>query len=464
MSKFTGSIRLFSFVILIWISSLVFSGAFPAGAAEEGRLIQGIYVGTHKVGGFSSSQLLELLSRENQALQEMTLSYVLESGEESFQIPYSRLGIEIDSPRIWQESFQAGRTGNLWQRWRIRWQVRRQGLVIPIYVKIDRDIALVNLQEQTKHLAVSPQSARFMITPRDKVEILPEVVGRTPDLEGLLDNLEKELSARGLAGFRLSLGYRPVNPAVKAADLAGYRITGLVASFTTYYNPEKVGRSRNIMLAASSLEGFILAPGHVFSFNKVVGPRTRQRGYDEGDVILNNELVPDIGGGVCQVSTTLYNAVLLAELEIMERHRHSLLIRYVEPGLDATVAYGSKDFCFRNNRESHILIKSYAGKGAVTFKLFGLAEKEKRVVLKSIKEKEVPPQTIYRKDPLLPYGKYILEKDGSPGIYIRVERHTYNDSGQLVKKEIVSRDYYPPVNRVVRTGTDVSLLSIYPTL
>jgi len=207
------------------------------------------------------------------------------------------------------------------------------------------------------------------------------------------------------------------------------------------------------------MEGLILAPGQVFSFNQVVGPRTKDRGYDEADVILNNQLVPDIGGGVCQVSTTFYNAVLRANLEIMERHPHSLLIRYVEPGLDAAVAFGTKDFSFRNNTSGHLLIKSSAHYGTVTFKIFGLAEARQKVILKSIREREIPPKTIYRNDPYVPRGEYILEKNGSPGIHIRVDRYIYANNGQLISKDIVSRDYYPPIDRVIRSSTDPSLLS-----
>lgn len=463
MLKDRGS-NLLALVIFLILCGAVLVVALPI-AAEDARLVQGVQIGPHQVGELDNSAVQDLLDRDNESLETMKLSLRLEEvSRQNVEIPYAQLGISLDRQRIWQEAYQVGRVGNWWQRWRTRWQVKRKGLKIPLYFLVDKEKALQRLTELTDHLLIPAQDARIMVTPKDRIEILPEVPGKAPDLDRLLSNLEKELTNQGLGSIQINLEYRVLSPAITARDLTGYKITGLLSSFSTSYNPQKTGRSNNIFLATNAVEGIIIPPGQIFSFNKVVGPRTRDRGYDEADIILNNELVPDLGGGVCQVSSTLYNAVLRARLEIVERSPHSLLIGYVEPGLDATVAYGSKDFSFRNNTAGHILIKCSAKYGTVSFKIFGLAESKPKVILKSIKEQEVLPKTIYLNDPLVPQGDYILEKNGAPGIYIRVERYTYHNSGELLSKEIISRDYYPPVNRVIRTSTDSSLLSIDPNL
>ena len=463
MAKGRGN-RILSPVVAILLCVTLLGGAIPL-MAEDGNLVQGLKIGQYQVGGKGLSTVQDLLTHDNEKLKTMKLILLLgNESQQMVEITYAQLGISLDIQRIWQEAYRVGREGDWWHRWRTRWQVRRKGLKIPIYCLVNRVTALKKLTEITEHLARPAQNARLMVTPKDRVEILSEVQGRAPDLDQLLVRLEQEINSKGLVDIQLDLQYKVLEPRTTASELSGYKITGLVSSFSTSYNTQKVNRSRNIVLATSATEGFILPPGQIFSFNRVVGPRTREKGYDEADVILNNELVPDIGGGVCQVSTTLYNAVLRAQLEIVERHPHSILIRYVEPGFDAAVAYGSMDFAFRNNTNSHLLIKSIANYGTVTFKIFGLAEGKKKVILKSIREKEVPPKTIFINDPLVPKGDYILEKDGAPGIYIRVERYSYNNLGQLLSKDIVSRDYYPPVNRVIRTSTDSSLLSIFPEL
>lgn len=143
-----------------------------------------------------------------------------------------------------------------------------------------------------------------------------------------------------------------------------------MAQYTTYFDTRLINRTENIRLAAKALDGKILAPGERFSFNQSVGERTAQAGYKEALIIEGDSFTPGLGGGVCQVSSTLYNAVILAHLEIIERHPHSLPISYVPPGQDATVAYPELDFKFKNNTKAYILIRSSVEGNSLTFKLY----------------------------------------------------------------------------------------------
>lgn len=143
-----------------------------------------------------------------------------------------------------------------------------------------------------------------------------------------------------------------------------------IAQYSTYFDSSQVNRTENIRLAAKALDGKLLAPGERFSFNESVGERTAEAGYKVAMIIVGKEFVPGLGGGVCQVSSTLYNAVSLAGLEILERHAHSLEITYVPYGQDATVAYGVLDFKFRNNTEDDLLIRSSVEGGTLTFQLY----------------------------------------------------------------------------------------------
>lgn len=143
-----------------------------------------------------------------------------------------------------------------------------------------------------------------------------------------------------------------------------------IAEYTTYFNSSLINRTENIRLAAKALDGKRLAPRELFSFNKSVGERTAEKGYKEALIIEGDVFTPGLGGGVCQVSSTLYNAVLLAHLEILERHRHSLPISYVPPGQDATVAWPDLDFKFQNSTEDYLLIRSFIEGDTLTFKLY----------------------------------------------------------------------------------------------
>ncbi|EGW36991.1 vanW like family protein [Desulfosporosinus sp. OT] len=135
-----------------------------------------------------------------------------------------------------------------------------------------------------------------------------------------------------------------------------------IAQYATRFDPTLVNRTENIQLAITALDGKLLAPGESFSFNESVGERTVKAGYKEALIIEGNIFTLGLGGGVCQVSSTLYNAVILAHLEILERHRHSLPVNYVPPGQDATVAFPVLDFKFRNSTDAYLLIRSFVEK------------------------------------------------------------------------------------------------------
>ena len=145
---------------------------------------------------------------------------------------------------------------------------------------------------------------------------------------------------------------------------------GLIAQYSTQFDSTLVNRTENIRLAANALDGKLLTPGEQFSFNESVGERTAEAGYKEAMIIVGNNFTPGLGGGVCQVSSNLYNAAILADLEILERHRHSLTVDYVPPGQDATVAYPELDFKFRNSTDANLLIRSYVDGNTLLFELY----------------------------------------------------------------------------------------------
>lgn len=144
----------------------------------------------------------------------------------------------------------------------------------------------------------------------------------------------------------------------------------LIGQYTTYFNGGQINRTHNIQVAAKTIDGKVLAPGERFSFNQTVGERTVAAGYREALVIEGDAFVPGLGGGVCQVSSTLYNAVLLADLQIVERHPHSLPVDYVPDGKDATVAYPVLDFRFRNSKSANIIIRCSVEENSLTFMLY----------------------------------------------------------------------------------------------
>jgi len=190
--------------------------------------------------------------------------------------------------------------------------------------------------------------------------------GRRMDLDATVRKIVREY---GPNHRQFRAVYVALPPHISAADLrCSFELLG---SFTTRFPAYKRNRTRNLTLALRKLRGAVVLPGETFSFNRRVGERTRKTGFVVADIFVNHEVVPGLGGGVCQVSTTLYNAARRAKIKVVERHRHSLPVTYVAVGRDATVAYGGRDLKLRNNTPNPLYIDGRIKGSALTVELWG---------------------------------------------------------------------------------------------
>lgn len=424
--------------------------------AQELRIISGVSFQGHPLGGLNMEQTEVLFCYEERKLNKQKI-ILIHSGQE-IESSYREWGVGLDRERIWREAVALGRAGPWWRRFWLRWEIRKNGCSIPLYLKVDKSSPPASVLEYARSLQSDARNAGIRITAGNKVVIEPEVYGQEVDWEALHGVLTQELAVHPGEVLRLPVTLKKVRPEKTKKDYEDYKITGLLSEFTTQFSLEKTKRVKNMKIAARSLDQVLIAPGEIFSFNRSVGPRTKEAGYDEADIILNNEMVPGIGGGVCQVSSTLYNAVLEAGLPVIERYHHSLLISYVKPGLDATVAYDSKDLKFLNNTSSYLLVSAGIDQNRLICKIFGHPVSGRKVVIKDIKECEIPPKTVYRKDPGLPDGEYFLEREGLAGCVIRVVRETY-EGDRKASSEVISRDTYQPVDRILKVSQGSLLLS-----
>lgn len=192
-------------------------------------------------------------------------------------------------------------------------------------------------------------------------------------------------------------------PSITTNDIGEEAFPNLLATFSTTYSTKNSNRSTNISLASKKINGVVLMPGEVFSYNSTVGKRTAAAGFKEAAVYSGGEVTTGIGGGICQVSSTLYNSVLLANLEIVERFNHGFNPGYVKAGTDATVSWGGPDFKFKNNRNYPIKIVCNGSGGTITTKIYGLKEEnEFEVEIQAYITSYIPYSTITKQDPSLP--------------------------------------------------------------
>lgn len=238
----------------------------------------------------------------------------------------------------------------------------------------------------------------------------------------------------------------------KVPDAALEKIADVVTEFSTKFSEGKASRSHNIRLAARKIDGLVLAPGESFSFNNVVGRRTRAAGFKEAGVYKDGKHDIDLGGGICQVSTTLYNAVLLANLKITRRQNHSMPVPYVALGRDAAVDYGTIDLGFQNTLDVPVAVNAVVTTGQITFRILGLKDPSLAVKIETSNrrswgagEKTVP-------DPSLPEGKRRIIEKGGIAASVNSHRVVYRN-GVEVAREALGRSHYRGGVRIIAVGT-----------
>lgn len=238
------------------------------------------------------------------------------------------------------------------------------------------------------------------------------------------------------------------------ADIGSKAFPDKLGTCTTRYDAGNTNRSTNLAIATRKINEYVLQPGEVFSYNKTLGPRTVQNGYKEAHVFSGGDVIDGLGGGICQISSTLYNAVLESNLEIVERHNHSFTAGYLPAGKDATVSYGALDFKFRNSRKYPIKITASVSGGVATVSIWGLKEEvEYDVKIVSTVTQNIPCAEEIIEDPTLPEGTRKVVKEGTNGCRSVTYKYVYSKSGELISKTLLSTDTYGTIKRVVKVGT-----------
>lgn len=242
-------------------------------------------------------------------------------------------------------------------------------------------------------------------------------------------------------------------PNVTTNQIGNEAFPDLLSQFSTSFTSSGYNRSNNIILSSAKLNGLVLMPGEEFSYNQAVGQRTRAAGFREAGAYSNGKVVQEVGGGICQVSSTLYNAVLYANLEIVERTNHYFNPGYVKAGLDATVSWGGPDFRFRNNRNYPIRIVTDTSGKKLKVYIYGLkTDDDCTVVLDPRCISSVPYKTTYQNDASLATGETRVISSGSNGCKTATYKYVYDKNGTLISSECISRDTYSPHNKVVAVG------------
>ncbi len=410
------------------------------------RIFWGIRVNGINIGGLTLDEATLKLKSAADLLEQRTIDVSYEKSQ--WTLNPKLIGVKADLQQTLKNAYDIGRKGNLAERIKELYISMIYGRNLTLMVKVDdRKLARV-LNTLSREIHVSPRNAELKITGL-KVKLLRDgIEGRELLIKETKSRLEAVL-AKG--GDKVSLAVLRVKPSLNEEIFNQIRTIGVVASFNTKFDPTEAERTKNIEIAAESIRGYVIEPGEVFSFNRAVGPRSEEEGYKKAMVIINNKFVPDWGGGVCQVSTTLYNAALLADMDIPERREHSRPVKYIGPGRGSTVAYGLIDLKIRNPMAKPVVIWTEGGDGNLTIYFLGEKVAGKEVVIESADYQEIIPNDIARQSNLMARGQELVEEEGSGGYQVTTWR-VVKQNGKVLRRELIAKDRVEAIDRVVIVG------------
>lgn len=322
---------------------------------------------------------------------------------------------------------------------------------------IDQDVFSAFCQKLNELYGSPAQDAQILYSedPSSPLTIVPEAEGQRVDELSLVQALtDPSLPAR------LTVELLPVEASVTEAELK--ERYALLSTFTTSFKGSTLGRKNrvnNMALAVSRINGVVLAPGEEFSMNKTILDRTKENGYFLAPAIRNGTYEKEYGGGVCQVSSTLFNAVMMADLTITERHHHSWPMHYVPIGRDATIATGYKDFRFVNSTEGELVIFAHLDKKGktITVSLYGIHSSGfDHIKITSKRTGSLPAKgTKVHLDESLSAGSRVEERKERRGKTSVTYKEYYDAEGKLIRKETAYEDSYPSIEGLVYVSADL---------
>ncbi len=413
---------------------------------KSDQFLPGVQIASMSVSGYDRYGAAHLLDAEFKYLYDTPLSFHYQDYRYD-----TRLGEVVKPPDPNQIVL------NVWEREKGRSLVSKilnmdgaKEIEYPVKITYDENKLNSIGNDWKNNLETDYVDAGLEIDPAKGLVVLPSKKGLKVDVSSTLALLPQEWNQS--ENILIEMVVKEENPRISESDLQNM---GEISTFTTWYNPNQVDRSHNLVLATRAVNTIMLKPGEVFSFNQTVGRLSYERGYRDAMIIIGDKFEEGLGGGLCQVSSTLYNACLLAGLKIVERHNHNLAVAYVPLGQDATVAHGLKDFRFQNNLDDPIYLWSQAGRGKVTMKIYSNLKYKQKIQVTNVVDQVIDFKEIRETKKDLPPGTTKLEQNGSPGYVVRSFRTFYNNDGSVARQEQLARDRYRPLSRRVYVGPPV---------
>ncbi|MGN0335658.1 MAG: VanW family protein [Lachnospiraceae bacterium] len=434
-------------LLLCFCAGVLFPGT--ESFAKEEKIAYGIYAGEVNLSNLSETAAEQAVRSYVEEKAQGTI--VLKAGEESIEIALSDLGFSWSNEEIIKEAIAVGKSGNPIKRYKEMKELEVSNLVYPLTYTADQSLVETTVTEKctkfnkkAKDLGLKREGGEFVIIEgEDGVK-----VSEAESVDKIINYIENEFAEEDRT---VELVTEIEKPKGTKEDLA--KVKDVLGTFSTSFSSSGAGRSKNVRNGASLINGTVVYPGETFSTYEYVSPFTERNGYAMAGSYLNGKVVDSLGGGICQVSSTLYNAVLRAEMEVVERAPHSMMVGYVQPSADAAIAGTYKDFKFKNDTDAPIYIEgSTSSNKTITFTIYGHETRPSNRTIKYTNKvlSTTPASTVLVADGGHGIG-YRAVESGHNGCVAELYKEVYID-GVLQSSTKVNKSTYQVSNRTVVYG------------
>lgn len=356
-------------------------------------------------------------------------SYYKKDDQNKLIITLGKEGLQVDKQQLYQRIYKL-----------VKEQGETNEIEIPLITAQPDEINIDKIHQEVF------KEAKDAYYTKEPFIIYPEVDGVDFDIENakamLLERKEE---------YEIPLII--TKPSKTTRDIGTEAFPDLISTFSTNYQASNVSRTTNLRLAANKINGTVLLPGEEFSYNKTVGERTKEAGFKEAAIFNAGKVENGLGGGICQISSTLYDAVIMANLDVTVRRNHQFVTSYVKAGADATVVWGAQDFKFKNTRKYPVRITATVQGGIATVQVWGVKEEtEYEITIETKKTATIPYTTQYIQTASLPAGQQKVVQQGSNGQKVEAYK-VMKLNGQVISKTLLSKDTYNAMKKIVHVGT-----------
>ncbi len=436
-SKKTGTAILSALSLIVFI----FCGS-TAEAETDDTIKNGIYAGHINISGMTCNQAAAAVEAFVDELKGVEITLKAAEGN-TVIVTAGELGLEWGNPELVSEAAMIGTRGDVIQRYKTLKDLEYENKVYPIVLSFDPQTVNDFLISRCSIYDVEAEDAS-LIRENGEFRIIDGRVGYHLDVETSIDRILDTLTVDwDYQPCTIELDVAVQEPRGTSEQLA--QVKDIIGTYTTSFATSNTARSANVTNGCRLIDGVTLYPGDEFSAYEAVSPFTKDNGYYMAGSYLNGKVVDSLGGGICQVSTTLYNAVLNAELEVVERHNHSMIVSYVEPSADAAIAESSgKDFRFVNNLDYPIYIEGYTENKHITFNIYGKETRDSGYKVRY--ESEVlevinPPADVIYADASQPIGYIGSESSAHIGYKARLWKIVSRDGVEISRTQVNSSTY-----------------------